>query len=198
MADRGTVLRAAALPVLGIAVALVLAGDVQPAGGWPGRFADAGDPASVVHGKQVYAASCASCHGRFLQGQPLWRMADPDRPRRAPALDETGPGWLHSDEELFAAVSEGHLPSAPPALNSRMPAFRSLMTDDEIRAVLAFVKARWPVPIRAAQAALNPGGTGRPRSVPDDWRFPPICMPRGMPANAARIGSAPVGQRQGR
>jgi len=185
--DLGSVLRTAAIPILGVAVAVVLAGDVQSAkGSWRSRFADAEDPALVLRGKQVYAAQCASCHGRFLQGQPLWRTADEDRPLRAPALNETGSDWMHSDEELFATVAEGHMPSAAPNPRSRMPAFRYVLAQNDILAVTAFIKARWPVSLRVAQAALNPGGTGAPSSLPDDWRFPPICMPGGTASNQAR------------
>jgi len=188
--DLGSVFRAAAIPILGVAVAVVLAGDVQPAkGSWRSRFADAEDPILVIHGKQVYAAQCASCHGRFLQGQPLWRTADEDRPRRAPALNETGPDWMHSDEELFATVADGHMPSVAPNPRSRMPAFRALIAHNDILAVLAFIKARWPVSLRVAQAALNPGGAGRPQNLPNDWRFPPICMPGETLGNQASINS---------
>jgi hypothetical protein len=33
-----------------------------------------------------------------------------------------------------------------------------MLTDDEIWAVLAFIKSRWPSPIRAEQARLNARG----------------------------------------
>jgi len=175
-----------AIPLLGVAVAVVLSGDVQLAqGGWRIHFANADDLGLVTRGKQVYAAQCASCHGRFLQGQPLWRTADEDRPLRAPALNESGPDWMRSDEELFVTVAEGHMPSAAPNPRSRMPAFQYVLAQNDILAVTAFIKARWPVSLRVAQAALNPGGTGAPSSLPDDWRFPPICMPGGTASNQA-------------
>ena len=169
----------AAIPVFGMAAAAAaLSGDVRPVeGGWRSHFADADDLGLVTRGKQVYAAHCVSCHGRSLQGQPLWRTADEDRPLRAPALNETGPDWMRSDEELLATVTDGHLPSVAPNPRSRMPAFGPVMAQGDILAVVAFIKARWPVSLRVAQSALNPGGAGAPRSVPDDWRFPPICMP---------------------
>lgn len=178
--DRGPVLQATAILLLGVSVTLILSGDVQlRQGGWRIHFADADDLGLVTRGRQVYAGRCASCHGHFLQGQPLWRTADEDRPLRAPALNESGPDWMHSDEELFATVSDGHLPSAAPNPRSRMPAFQYVLAQNDILAVTAFIKARWPVSLRVAQAALNPGRTGAPRNVPDDWRFPPICMPTG-------------------
>lgn len=181
----------AAIPVLGMAAAATaLSGDVRPGG----HFANADDSTSVTRGKQVYAAQCASCHGRSLQGQPLWRTADEDRPLRAPALNETGPGWMRSDEELFATVADGHLPSVTPDPRTRMPAFSGVLAQSDILAVLAFIKARWPVSLRVAQAALNPG-QGSPRNLPADWRFPPLCMPGGVLGNKASISSPPANPR---
>lgn len=162
---------AAKAPLVAAAlVAAVLCGDAAPA-----RLADADDAALVIRGKQVYAAQCASCHGRYLQGQPLWRMADADRHRRAPALSGAGPGWMRSDQELIAAVSVGR-PS-----DSSMPEFGRRLPQADILAVVAFIKARWPIAMRVSQAALNPGGAGRPLHADGDWRFPPDCPPLNGP-----------------
>lgn len=38
---------------------------------------------------------------------------------------------------------------------SRMPAFGGMLSDDDITAVLAFIKSEWPPEIRAAQERLN-------------------------------------------
>ena len=160
-----------------VAVALagaVLAGVARPA---PAIWADADDHALVSRGRQVYAARCASCHGRALEGQPLWRLRDADQPRRAPAQDGSGPGWQHSDAQLFAAVSAGAFPGEARSPRSRMPAFGALMPVGDIVAVLAFVKARWPLALRVAQAALDPGQP-QPRLPSGAWRFPAECMPR--------------------
>jgi mono/diheme cytochrome c family protein len=40
------------------------------------HFAAANNRALVILGKQLYIGHCAGCHGRFLQGQPLWQLAD--------------------------------------------------------------------------------------------------------------------------
>ncbi len=154
----------------------LLVGDARHAA-LPVHFADADNVAATSTGKRAYAAHCASCHGRSLQGQPLWRMADDNKPRRAPALDGTGPGWRHSDDELFGAVREGHYPGSAAAPRSRMPAFRAVMEDGEILATLAFIKDRWPTGQRVSQSGLN-GGLGLPRNAGDDWRFPADCKTR--------------------
>jgi mono/diheme cytochrome c family protein len=38
-----------------------------------------------------------------------------------------------------------------------MPAYQDMLSDDEIWAVLAFIKSHWPAAIRAQQAQQNTG-----------------------------------------
>jgi mono/diheme cytochrome c family protein len=95
--------------ILGILIALTLAigalvwsliFDAAKAGSW--HFADADNAALVAHGKSVYMGRCASCHGRNLQGQPLWQLKDEFAGRRAPAHDETGHTWQHRTKTSFS------------------------------------------------------------------------------------------------
>jgi mono/diheme cytochrome c family protein len=122
----------------------------------PKRFADADDLGKVRQGKQIYQSRCASCHGRNLQGQPLWQMRDQDSGRRAPALDQTGRVWTETDDQLFEAASHTHL------------------GDQDVLAVVSFIKAHWSVGLRVAQATRNPGKAGMPK-VTGDWSLPPDC-----------------------
>jgi mono/diheme cytochrome c family protein len=140
------------------------------------HIADANDPATVVRGKRIYADHCASCHGRYLQGQPLWQLIDDYAERRAPAHDETGHTWQHPDEDIFNMTKYGRFASAQPSRRSYMPAFRDELSNQDILAVMAFIKARWPLGLRVAQAMLNPGHAGMPAGADKvDWKFPPVC-----------------------
>jgi mono/diheme cytochrome c family protein len=140
------------------------------------HFADAGNSSMVARGKLVYAQTCSSCHGRKLQGQPLWQLIDRYAGQRAPAHDATGHTWQHSDENLFAMTAYGHFPSTPATARSYMPAFHNRLDDRDILAVLAFIKSRWPLGLRAAQAMLNPGFRGMPVGAQNsDWTLPPNC-----------------------
>ena len=140
------------------------------------HIADANDTAMVSRGKRIYAVHCASCHGRYLQGQPLWQLVDDYAGRRAPAQDETGHTWQHSDEDLFEMTKYGRFASAPSRYVSYMPAFRDELSDQQILATLAFIKARWPLGLRVAQAMLNPGHSGMPPDAAEAaWTFPPVC-----------------------
>jgi len=112
------------------------------------HVADADDIPVAMRGRSIYAQQCASCHGRNLQGQPLWQLVDKDSGRRAPALDLTGRTWTHSDEDVFLIVKYGRLPGMPADRPSRMPAFQARLNDGDILAVIAFIKARLPVGLR--------------------------------------------------
>jgi S-disulfanyl-L-cysteine oxidoreductase SoxD len=140
------------------------------------HFADADDPGMVTPGKKIYSGHCASCHGRNLQGQPLWQLIDGYAGRRAPAHDETGHTWQHSDEDIFHLVKYGRFPSAPAGVISFMPPAKGVLSDREILNVIAFIKARWPIGLRASQAMLNPGRAGMPRQASSqEWTLPPTC-----------------------
>ena len=140
------------------------------------HFADADDSEMVTQGKKIYMSHCASCHGRNLQGQPLWQVIDEYVGRRAPAHDESGHTWQHSDEDIFHMIKYGRFPSAPAGVISFMPPAESALSDREILDVMAFIKARWPIGLRASQAMLNPGRAGMPRQASSqEWVLPPTC-----------------------
>jgi mono/diheme cytochrome c family protein len=113
------------------------------------------DAQQVERGAALYARACASCHGRNLEGQPDWRRPLPDGGLPAPPHDESGHTWHHPDEVLFRITKFGGAAEAPPGFKSNMPAFAGVLSDDEIRAVLAYIKRSWPEPIRARQAEIS-------------------------------------------
>jgi mono/diheme cytochrome c family protein len=150
----------------------------------PAHFADAGDNSNVRLGKELYIQRCASCHGRNLQGQPLWQVKDQYFGRRAPALDLTGRTWQHADEDLFNMTKYGRFSESTEAEHTAMPAFRDVLGDHEILAVIAFIKARWPIGQRVLQAMRNPGQAGMPAGqTRADWVFSPDCRAPSQPAN---------------
>lgn len=142
----------------------------------PVHFADADDDAVTTQGELVYARNCGNCHGRRLQGQALWQLRDQYEGRRAPPHDATGHTWQHSDEELFTVVKTGKFSTTPKDIVSYMPAYDKRLSDDDIVAVLAFIKSRWPVGIRASQSMLNPDHKGMPKDADKvEWTLPPNC-----------------------
>ncbi len=144
--------------VIGLAVAALAVAGI---GAWyvfaPGATgsADAGNPQQVALGKRVYAQQCASCHGVRLEGQPNWRSRNSDGTLPAPPHDASGHTWHHPDGQLFALTKDGGQATAPPGFTSAMPGFGAALKDDEIWAVLAYIKSRWPRKIRDRQDGIN-------------------------------------------
>ena len=141
------------------------------------HFADAENAAVVLEGKRLYASHCAGCHGRKLQGQLLWQVQDEFAGRRAPAHDQTGHTWQHADEDLFVMTKFGRFATTPAAAKSYMPAYAQNLSDDQILATIAYIKATWPLGLRVSQALLNPDYAGMPRNADTvEWRLPPTCQ----------------------
>ncbi len=118
---------------------------------------DPDDSSQAALGLAVYAAECASCHGDKLQGQPEWRSRRADGRLPAPPHDETGHTWHHPDAVLFGITKFGLGPYAPQGYESDMPVFEAKLTDEKIRAVLAYIKSTWPERIRKLQERANVG-----------------------------------------
>ena len=112
---------------------------------------DRTDSGQIALGQQVYAARCASCHGANLEGQPNWQQDLPTGRRPAPPHDATGHTWHHDDQSLFTTVKYGGQATSPPGYKNNMPAFGTVLRDQEIWAVLAYIKSTWPPDIQAAQ-----------------------------------------------
>ena len=126
---------------------------------WPPPESDRADPHDadqVALGAAVYRQHCASCHGAKLEGQSSWKERKPDGKLPAPPHDETGHTWHHSDEQLFRLTKIGvRPPLAPEGYRSDMPGYDGVLSDEQIWAVLAFIKSRWPADIRARQDRVN-------------------------------------------
>lgn len=126
-------------------------------------WADPNDPALVARGAAVYREQCAACHGERLEGQPNWRKRRPDGRLPAPPHDETGHTWHHPDQQLFEVIKYGSAALAPPGYETDMGAYKDILPDRDILAVLAFIKSQWPPPIRTRQERLDAQSKGGAR-----------------------------------
>ncbi len=120
-----------------------------------GPTAGAPDPAQLALGRRLYGDNCAACHGAELEGQANWRQRDPDGLLPAPPHDETGHTWHHPDRQLFEITKRGTAAIVGSDYQTAMGPFGDVLSDDEIRAVLAYIKSRWPENIRARQAEVT-------------------------------------------
>lgn len=120
-------------------------------------MADPENSQQVARGKPVYDRHCASCHGVRLEGQPNWQEKLPTGRMPAPPHDASGHTWHHPDSILFGITKLGLVPGkyAPPKYESDMPAFGEVLSDEEIWAVLAYIKSSWPREIRTAQYEMT-------------------------------------------
>ena len=119
--------------------------------------ADPGDARQVARGKAVYDLQCASCHGARLEGQANWKERLPSGRMPAPPHDASGHTWHHPDAMLFGITKYGLIPGkyAPPKYQSDMPGFSQMLSDEEIWAVLAYIKSSWPLEIRKTQREIE-------------------------------------------
>lgn len=110
----------------------------------------------VAMGQKVYAAHCAACHGQRLEGQPNWRERGADGRLPAPPHDASGHTWHHPDEVLFRITKHGVAKAANlKNYESAMPAYEGRLSDEEIVAVLSWIKSTWPPEIRARVDRIN-------------------------------------------
>lgn len=120
-----------------------------------GVWADPNDAVLVARGAEVYRAQCASCHGPRLEGQPNWRQRQPDGRLPAPPHDASGHTWHHADQQLFNVIKHGTAAFAPAGYKTNMVAYKDVLNDRDIWAVLAYIKTQWPQQVRERQARIT-------------------------------------------
>ena len=110
-------------------------------------------PETIALGEVVYAGNCASCHGENLEGEAEWKQQNEDGSFRSPPHTADGHTWHHADSVLIAAIKEGgaRFEGMNIGGSSNMPAFAETLTDEEITAVLVFIKSTWPEDVRTLQ-----------------------------------------------
>ena len=116
-----------------IVLAVAIAGIGLFTGGLAWVLTDPRPPAGASRGERLYYAYCVECHGR--DGRGSWRAA----------LFLLRPGNLadparmasHTDQYLFDIIKHGGAPLGRPG----MPAFAYHMSDDDIRTLVAYLRA---------------------------------------------------------
>ena len=113
------------------------------------------DPETVAHGQTLYAAHCASCHGARLEGQPKWRVRLANGLLPAPPHDASGHTWHHGDAYLAAVTKYGVARVLGQPYPNAMPIYDGVLSDNEIVAVLSYIKSQWPAETRKRHDRLN-------------------------------------------
>ena len=113
------------------------------------------DNSIIENGKKIYAKNCASCHGVNLEGQKNWMSRLPDGLMPAPPHDETGHTWHHPDRYLFMVTKYGIEEFIGEKYPNNMPAYKDILSDKEIIAVLSYIKSTWPTKIKEIHNKIN-------------------------------------------
>ncbi len=150
MPSRRASLAVAVLAAAVVGVPLVV---MQPANG--AGLLDYENLETVALGRTIYDETCASCHGANLEGQPDWRTRDAEGYLPAPPHDETGHTWHHPDAQLIELTARGVEAVVGGGYRSRMPAYGDTLTEDEILAVLSYIKSTWPARVIDTHNEIN-------------------------------------------
>ncbi len=111
-------------------------------------------------GMQLYLDNCAACHGKNLEGEANWRERDSDGYLPAPPHDATGHTWHHPDKQLVEITRLGTEVIVGGGYKSRMQGFGDILTEEEIVAILAFIKSTWPQRVIDAHNDVNVNAGG--------------------------------------
>ena len=141
-----------------IALSLVLGLAVLSLWQGPSQTPQPAEPANLAaweRGRQLYITHCASCHGANLEGQPNWTQRLPSGRLPAPPHDVSGHTWHHPDRVLFAITKYGTEAVVGGDYESDMPGFSDRLADEDIWAILDYIKSRWPERERTRQAEVS-------------------------------------------
>lgn len=142
------------IPLLIIFVAVFLAACNAPGTGSNGEQ-DESASARVAAGEVIYQENCASCHGANGEGEPNWKIPKEDGTYPAPPHTIDGHTWHHGDGMIFQIIKGGGDSLNIPKFKSGMPAFDETLSDEEIVAVMAYLKSLWPEEQRNFQAEVS-------------------------------------------
>lgn len=109
----------------------------------------------LAEGQTIYLQYCSACHGIEGQGQFPEAPLEPDSTGRigAPPHNESGHSWHHSDVVLLRYVTEGGF--SDPARFYVMPPFGTILTEEQILLVIAYIKTLWTDEQRGMQRQLT-------------------------------------------
>ncbi|MDN3519066.1 c-type cytochrome [Aquisalimonas lutea] len=123
----------------------------------------------VERGQEIYQESCASCHGANGEGAANWQERNSLGELPAPPHDEDGHTWKHSDALLYRMVRDGWRHPFNETDRLTMPSFEAVLSPQEIRAVIMYLKTLWTPEQRQFQWEETQEQGGFPASAyPED------------------------------
>jgi len=104
--------------------------------------ANASDIELAQSGTVLFKKHCAHCHGDDAIGQDPTQPSggwDDNMNRLAPALNGTGHAWHHPPELIYEYIEKGSIDKTSP-----MPSFGSILKDNDIKSIIAYINSLWP------------------------------------------------------
>jgi len=114
-----------------IATLLVVALALSSCGRGSGQGRTSASKAFVERGATLYQANCLVCHGGATGGN----LKDIPPPHNA-----NGHTWHHADQQLVEMTLNGITFSLE---EQKMPAFKDKLTEEDVQAILAYIKTWW-------------------------------------------------------
>lgn len=112
---------------------------VSPAAATQGASQE--QPAEMIEmGEELYSANCQSCHGD-RNGEGGTGLAPPH--------NDTGHTWHHPDAQLKERIFNGTIGFG------QMPTFKDKLVDEEVDAILSYIKTWWTIEQQADQADIS-------------------------------------------
>ncbi len=153
--SKAPVARMRLMPLGAGLLAVFVLGCTRGDSGGPSGGSMSSDSAAAL-GRTVYQTNCATCHGTKGEGQPGWKSRKADGTYLPPPHDSTGHTWHHSDRQLLDVIRRGgDAAYGSPGFTSGMPAWSGRLSDQEITAVLVYIKTLWGPAERDSQARMS-------------------------------------------
>jgi mono/diheme cytochrome c family protein len=117
------------------------------------------DAAAIVRGQKLFETNCAVCHGADGRGMGPAAKTLPHAPADLTHHFHMQPG--DGDAYLFWRVSEGGTVEPFKSMKSTMPAFKSVLSEDQRWDVLAYVHAQFHKGFKSETLPESVSGEGK-------------------------------------
>jgi len=107
---------------------------------------DGGSDEALSRGETLYEENCLSCHG----GESGGEISD-----SPPRHNQNGHTWHHPDCQLTEITLRGPAAWGGTPEPGSMPAFEGQLTEDDVAAILTYIKTWWTDEQRAYQEEIT-------------------------------------------